>query len=1048
VTAASSVDVVVVSHRSAAHLESCIESVPRGLRVIVIDNASDDGSADVAERLGCEVIRSEHNLGFGRAVNRAVRERVTADHVLLLNPDARLEPSTVDRLLAEVAAPDVAIAAPALRDAHGELQRPWWPFPSARGAWREAFGLHRLRPDTFDDTRDVDFVVGACFLIRTQVFRQVGGFDERYWLYGEETDLCRRVRDLGWRVRYVADAAAFHEGGASGGSATDLVGEHFIRGSERFVLTHHGAASLVSFRAANVVGAALRLPALRAGDPRRAVRLRNLHRGLHSLVRHPRVVAPEDRTVAQPSLVVCSLEPWDEVWRRNQFFVRELTDRDPTLRVLFVEPAVDPLHDLRTRRRPRLAGSGRLRPVPDRPQVIRFQPVKPLPRALGGWADASLARQIMRAAEQVELVDPVLWINDIDLTPLALAVSWPVVYDITDDWLLASVPRRVVRARRRRELLLLDRADEVVVCSPGLENTKGTFRPVTTITNAVDVDRFRAPTSRPSDMPADPTAVYVGTLHEDRLDVQLVEDAARRLAHVHFVFVGPDALSDESRTPLTALANVHLLGAKPYNDVAAYLQHATVTIVPHVVSSFTESLDPIKAYECLAIGRPTLATPVAGFRGLGEPVHVATAEEFTDALAALVAHPPPSRPATDLPTWTEQGARFAEVLESARRRDADERRVRVVFLDHVARLSGGEIALARVLPALIASGVDAHVILGEHGPLAARLAQAGATVEVLAMDEALRDTRRTEVGLAATARNARRTVAHVLTLQRRIRQLHPDVVHTNSLKACIYGGLAARSARVPVVWHVRDRIADDYLPHRAVQLVRTLARVLPRGIVANSATTAATVPGPATIIHDVLDVPPPRRRRSTEVHTIAVVGRISPWKGQHVAIEAFAKAFPDGEQRLVVAGASLFGEEDYDRRLHALADELGVADRVDFLGHVDDIDALLAETDLLVHASTAPEPFGQVIVEGLAAGVPVIASGAGGAAEIVTSGVDGLLTPPGDVDALCSAMRAMAANGELREQLVTAGRARALDFTPERAVPLYRCAWRAAGSRR
>jgi glycosyltransferase involved in cell wall biosynthesis len=1047
-TSAPSVDVVIVTHRSAEHIESCVSSVPRGMRVVVVDNASDDGSADVAERLGCEVIRNEHNVGFARAVNRAVRERVTAECVLLLNPDARLGTFTVERLVEQLAAPDVAIAAPALRDARGQLQRPWWPFPSARGAWKEAFGLHRLRPDTFDETRDVDFVVGACFLIRTDVFRQVGGFDERYWLYGEESDLCRRVRDLGWRVRYVADATAFHEGGASGVGATDLVGEHFIRGSERFVLTHHGTASLVSFRLANVVGAALRLPALRPGDPRRAVRARNLRRGVRSLARHPRAVAPADRSVAQPSVVVCSLERWDEVWRRNQFLVRELTDRDPSLRVLFVEPAIDPLHDLRTGRRPRLAGTGRLRPVPDRPQVIRFQPVKPLPRAFGGWADASLARQIRRAAAQVEMVDPVLWINDLDLTAVALTANWPVVYDITDDWLLASVPRRVVRARRRRELALLDRADEVVVCSRGLENTKGTFRPVTTITNAVDVDRFRAPTTRPSAMPADPAAVYVGTLHEDRLDVRLVEESARRLPDVHFVFVGPDALRDESRERLVALDNVHLLGAKPYPAVAAYLQHATVMIVPHVVSSFTESLDPIKAYECLAIGRPTLATSVAGFRGLGEPVHIATAEEYADVLASLVADPPPPRPVGNLPTWEGQAARFATVLDAARHRHTEARRIRVVFVDHVARLSGGEIALARVLPALIASGVDAHVILGENGPLAARLAQAGATVEVLPMDPSLRDTRRTDVGLAATMRNAGRTARHVLKLRRRIRELRPDVVHTNSLKACIYGGLAARGARVPVVWHVRDRIADDYLPRRAVRLVRALARIVPQGIVTNSSATAATVPGHPTVIHDVLDATPVRRTGPIGVRTIAVVGRISPWKGQHVVIEAFAKAFPDGDRRLVVAGGSLFGEEDYERALHHRADELGVGDRVDFLGHVDDVDAVLAAADVLVHASTTPEPFGQVILEGLAAGLPVIASGAGGAAEIIRDGVDGVLKPPGDVDALCDAMRSIAANGELRERLAAARRARALDFTPDRAVPLYRQAWRSARDRR
>src|SRR5699024_4041596 len=146
--------------------------------------------------------------------------------------------------------------------------------------------------------------------------------------------------------------------------------------------------------------------------------------------------------------------------------------------------------------------------------------------------------------------------------------------------------------------------------------------------------------------------------------------------------------------------------------------------------------------------------------------------------------------------------------------------------------------------------------------------------------------RRTDVGLAATMRNAGRTARHVLKLRRRIRELRPDVVHTNSLKACIYGGLAARGARVPVVWHVRDRIADDYLPRRAVRLVRALARVVPQGIVTNSSATAATIPGHPTVIHDVLDATPAKPTSPVGVRTIAVVGRISPWKGQHVVIEA------------------------------------------------------------------------------------------------------------------------------------------------------------------
>jgi hypothetical protein len=99
--------------------------------------------------------------------------------------------------------------------------------------------------------------------------------------------------------------------------------------------------------------------------------------------------------------------------------------------------------------------------------------------------------------------------------------------------------------------------------------------------------------------------------------------------------------------------------------VPAYLQHAAVIIVPHVVSDFTESLDPIKAYECLAVGTPTVATPVAGFRGLPEPVRVADRDEFVATVARALTEPTTGFP-TPLPSWRERAAQFDEALTRAR----------------------------------------------------------------------------------------------------------------------------------------------------------------------------------------------------------------------------------------------------------------------------------------------------------------------------------------------------------------------------------------------
>ena len=175
------------------------------------------------------------------------------------------------------------------------------------------------------------------------------------------------------------------------------------------------------------------------------------------------------------------------------------------------------------------------------------------------------------------------------------------------------------------------------------------------------------------------------------------------------------------------------------------------------------------------------------------------------------------------------------------------------------------------------------------------------------------------------------------------------------------------------------------------------------------------------------DIHPARRG----VMRIGMVGRLAPWKGQDVFLRAFARAAAGGDQRAVIIGSAIFGEDDYASALRGLAAELGVADRVEFRGFLHNVEAQLGDLDVLVHASVLAEPFGQVIVEGMAAGLPVIASDAGGAAEIVEDGVDGLLFPPGDVDALCDALTRLLLDAPLRQRLGEAGRRRARDFRPD-----------------
>jgi glycosyltransferase involved in cell wall biosynthesis len=363
-----------------------------------------------------------------------------------------------------------------------------------------------------------------------------------------------------------------------------------------------------------------------------------------------------------------------------------------------------------------------------------------------------------------------------------------------------------------------------------------------------------------------------------------------------------------------------------------------------------------------------------------------------------------------------------------------------VLVDHVARLSGAEIALARVLPAL-SEHVHVHVILGEDGPLVARLRDSGIEVEVMALPAAAGDTRKdtvTATGVPLSA--ARATAGYVLRLRRRLRELQPDLVHTNSLKSALYGGLAGRAAGVPVLWHVRDRIAADYLPGAAVRLVRTAATVLPSAVVAPSELTMATLPSrrPAirAVVPDSVDPPPNAGARAGDPHPfrVGVVGRLAEWKGQHVAVEAFVRAFPAGDAELWLIGEAMFGEVTYADRLRRQIQSLGLGDRIELRGFRADIWAELAQLDVVVHASTSPEPFGQVVIEGMAAGLPVIAAVPGGPAEIMVDGVDGLLTPSGSVEGLTAALVRLAGDPALRDRLGRNARTTAARYTPARTA--------------
>lgn len=491
-------------------------------------------------------------------------------------------------------------------------------------------------------------------------------------------------------------------------------------------------------------------------------------------------------------------------------------------------------------------------------------------------------------------------------------------------------------------------------------------------------------------------------------------------------------------------SQLRLLGRLDEETLTSWFRAADVSVVPSVA---LEGFG-LTVLESLASGTPVLVSDVGGLpeavQGLDPSLvvpagdAVALASRLGEALEGRLPARSACRCHAESFSW--ERASWSNLAVYRRALQAKPPRgIRVVYLDHTAQLSGGELALLRLVPAL--EGVEAHVIVAEDGALVSRLLRAGISVEVVPMRESARGLPRNRVGLGQLPPSiALGTGSYVVQLARRLRRLKPDLVHTNSLKAAVYGGLAARLARVPCVWHIRDRIASDYLPAAAVRALQVGGRWLPAAVVVDSRAALACLslaPGMGHVIPSPVEMASPSLARKPDAPLrLGIVGRVAPWKGQHVFLSAFAEAFPHESARAVVVGEALFeGDKSYAVELRALAGKLGIRSRVEFVGFREEISAELVRLDVLVHTSVVPEPFGQVIVEGMAAGLPVVAADSGGPREIITDGVDGLLYPAHDHQALAKLLRQLAADPELRTRLGQAGRMRASQFSTSRVAP-------------
>jgi glycosyltransferase involved in cell wall biosynthesis len=238
---------------------------------------------------------------------------------------------------------------------------------------------------------------------------------------------------------------------------------------------------------------------------------------------------------------------------------------------------------------------------------------------------------------------------------------------------------------------------------------------------------------------------------------------------------------------------------------------------------------------------------------------------------------------------------------------------------------------------------------------------------------------------------------------------------------------------LPNVWQIHSMVAPPMIPAQATRILRFLAGHMPRQVIFNSRAAAACFDLPKD---RVSVVPPgvdgevfhPGDHPSRKVTRVGMIARLAPLKGQHVFIEAaqrLATAHP--EMEFLIAGTALFGEEEYASRIRSQAASGPHGDRIRFLGFVNDVPALMRDLDVVVHASTLPDAFGQVIVEAMLSGRPVVATAIGGPAEMIEDGVTGRLIPPGDAAALTSAIAEIVDDKAAAAAMAHRARALALD---------------------
>jgi glycosyltransferase involved in cell wall biosynthesis len=363
--------------------------------------------------------------------------------------------------------------------------------------------------------------------------------------------------------------------------------------------------------------------------------------------------------------------------------------------------------------------------------------------------------------------------------------------------------------------------------------------------------------------------------------------------------------------------------------------------------------------------------------------------------------------------------------------------IKIAYVEQDSNIGGAEVNLFYLFERMNRDHFYPVVVVPCEGPLTERLKEIGVRYHIIAQVKFISTSTyilwKKIFNPFAVIYDVLVFLPTVWSLRSFLKKERVNIVHTNSMLAHIYGGIAAKIAGIPCIWHMQDIVNPRMVFGFAERAMNIFGNFLPKRIISVSNAVEKMFKGKSAqkvrVVYNGTDT----KKFSSQIDgsgirkefnisndefVVGIVGRLVIWKGQREFLKAasvIVRKIPN--TKFLIVGDTTFGSKEYKKELYDLACELGIESKVIFSGGRDDIPNIIRAMDVMVHTSIDPEPFGLVIIEGMASGVPVVASNRGGPIEIIEHGKDGFLADPEKTENLATIIMELLKNKYLRKKI-------------------------------